>query len=83
MRYINGQLSLQERDKRRRGKKRQQDEDDDEFSYYKDKYEFGEVVYEPPSLDTEKLTRKVDGNNVKVWIGFLLCQFVLLHSFIL
>lgn len=55
-----------ERDKRRRGKKRKQDEDDDdEFSYYKDKYEFGEVVYEPPSLDTEKLTRKIDGNNVK------------------
>lgn len=67
----NRQLSLQERDQRRRGKKRKaDDDDDDEFSYYQDKYEFGEVVYEPPSLDTEKLTRKVDGNTKKVWLLF-------------
>ncbi|KAK8388951.1 hypothetical protein O3P69_020722 [Scylla paramamosain] len=56
-----------ERDKRRRGKKRKNDgdDDDDEFSYYQDKFEFGEVVYEPPSLDTEKLTRKMNRNEEK------------------
>lgn len=57
-----------ERDKRRRGKKRKNDgddDDDDEFSYYQDKFEFGEVVYEPPSLDTEKLTKKMHGNEEK------------------
>lgn len=35
------------------------DDDDDEFTYYQDKVEFGEVVDEPPSLDTTKLTKKI------------------------
>lgn len=57
-----------ERDQRRRGKKRKNDDDgddDDEFSYYQDKFEFGEVVYEPPTLDTEKLTKKIERDGVK------------------
>ncbi|KAG7160938.1 Coiled-coil domain-containing protein 137-like [Homarus americanus] len=53
-----------ERDIRRKHKNKKE-EDDDEFSYYQDKVEFGEVVYEPPSLDTEKLTRKVNGGVTK------------------
>ena len=28
-------------------------------------------MYEPPTLDTEKLTKKIAGNEVKVWIDCL------------
>ncbi|XP_069941353.1 coiled-coil domain-containing protein 137 isoform X1 [Cherax quadricarinatus] len=54
-------LARKERDLRRRQKRKKNsnDDDDDEFSYYQDKIEFGEVVYEPPSLHTEKLTKKL------------------------
>ncbi|XP_045609283.1 coiled-coil domain-containing protein 137 [Procambarus clarkii] len=50
-----------DRDARRRQKNKKNVDDDDEFSYYQDKFEFGEVVYEPPSLDTAKLTKKLGG----------------------
>lgn len=54
-----------ERDFRRRHKHKKKDDDDDEFSYYKDEFKFGEVVHEPPSLDTEKLTKRVNDGITK------------------
>ncbi|KAK3878207.1 hypothetical protein Pcinc_017141 [Petrolisthes cinctipes] len=43
-----------------RKKLKHMEKEEDEFTYYQDKIEFGEVVDEPPSLDTTKLTRKVN-----------------------
>lgn len=67
------------------------DDNDDEFTYFQDKVEFGEVVDEPPSLDTSKLTKKV-GQFIKVNLvsvslyyldfNFFMCSlFHCCHSF--
>ncbi|KAK7076985.1 hypothetical protein SK128_001992 [Halocaridina rubra] len=50
-----------ERDLKRKLKNRKKAKDEDEFSYFTDKVKFGEVVYEPPSLDTSKLTKMIGG----------------------
>ncbi|XP_066963196.1 uncharacterized protein [Macrobrachium rosenbergii] len=59
-----GETSL-ERDlkKKQKGKRKKVDEDD--FKHFQDKVEFGEVAYEPPSLDTSKFT-KMTNSDTKV-----------------
>lgn len=62
---------LQEREKTKKEKKKERDyrrkhknkkeEEDDEFTYFQDKVEFGEVVYEPPSLDTSRFSKMNNG----------------------
>ncbi|XP_076048479.1 coiled-coil domain-containing protein 137 [Oratosquilla oratoria] len=48
-----------EREKKRKGKHKK---DEEEFEPVKDEIMFGEVVLEPPKLETEKLTRKLKPN---------------------
>lgn len=57
------------------------DDDEDEFTYYQDKIEFGEVVDEPPSLDTSKLTRKV-GHLTKVNLVSITACYLDINFFI-
>ena len=62
-------LHLKERDYQRKHRNKRKEADDDEFKYFQDKVEFGEVVYEPPSLDTSKFA-KMTGGETKVRLDF-------------
>lgn len=46
--------------KKQKGKRKKVDEDD--FKHFQDKVEFGEVAYEPPSLDTSKFTKMTNSD---------------------
>ncbi|XP_042875219.1 coiled-coil domain-containing protein 137-like [Penaeus japonicus] len=46
--------------------KKKKKEIEPDILYEKDEFEFGDVVYEPPSLDTEKLSKKLNENSDKM-----------------
>lgn len=55
-----------EREMKKKIKKSEVNSDsDNDFDYLKDKIEFGEVVHEPPKLETHKLAKKVKNNDNK------------------
>ncbi|XP_064078659.1 coiled-coil domain-containing protein 137-like [Macrobrachium nipponense] len=53
-----------ERDLKRKQKGKRKRGDEDDFRHFQDKVEFGEVAYEPPSLDTSKFA-KMANNDTK------------------